>query len=106
MTSFVGALNVGSIKLHMDPKLVTNIATTPKNYDYDIAYNRSLAKSQETLENYISNNDYLNSKMTIRDENSKLEVKDNGVDFAKGEEIGWFEMGSTIVLVFEGPQET
>lgn len=29
-----------------------------------------------------------------------------GVNFNKGEEIGWFEMGSTIVLIFEGPQET
>ena len=44
--------------------------------------------------------------MKIRDESSKLEITDQGVDFVKGEEIGWFEMGSTIVLVFEGPEDT
>ena len=31
---------------------------------------------------------------------------DQGVTFVKGETIGWFEMGSTIVLIFEGPQDT
>ena len=29
-----------------------------------------------------------------------------GVSFKKGETTGWFEMGSTIVLIFEGPQDT
>jgi phosphatidylserine decarboxylase len=31
---------------------------------------------------------------------------DTGVSFSKGETTGWFEMGSTIVLIFEGPQDT
>ena len=25
---------------------------------------------------------------------------------SKGDTIGWFEMGSTVVLIFEGPQDT
>lgn len=33
-------------------------------------------------------------------------MSENGVNFVKGEEIGWFEMGSTIVLIFEGPEDT
>jgi hypothetical protein len=32
-----------------------------------------------------------------------LKITEEGVNFLKGEEIGWFEMGSTIVLIFEGP---
>jgi phosphatidylserine decarboxylase len=31
---------------------------------------------------------------------------DDGINILKGEELGWFEMGSTIVLIFEGPQDT
>jgi phosphatidylserine decarboxylase len=37
------------------------------------------------------------------EENWKSE---KGVSFLKGEELGWFEMGSTIVLIFEGPKNT
>lgn len=35
-----------------------------------------------------------------------LSQESDGVNFNKGETIGWFEMGSTIVLIFEGPQDT
>lgn len=33
-------------------------------------------------------------------------MNENGITFAKGETLGWFEMGSTIVLIFEAPPET
>ena len=56
MTSFVGALNVGSIKLNFDPKLTTNTSTTPDQYDYDLSYNRTYEKMKEPLHDYIKNN--------------------------------------------------
>ena len=42
-------------------------------------------------------------KERLPNENWKSE---QGVSLLKGEELGWFEMGSTIVLIFEGPQNT
>ena len=39
----------------------------------------------------------------------KSQLFDNtshGIQLTKGETTGWFEMGSTIVLIFEGPEDT
>jgi len=33
-------------------------------------------------------------------------MDETGISFAKGETLGWFEMGSTVVLIFEAPEET
>lgn len=33
-------------------------------------------------------------------------MKDTGLDLNKGDEVGCFEMGSTVVLVFEGHPNT
>ena len=40
LTSFVGALNVGSIKLNFDPKLKTNQGYARDPYQFDICYNK------------------------------------------------------------------
>lgn len=106
LTSFVGALNVGSIKLNFDPILKTNRSNTPKGYEYDMSYNKKYSKVKDPLETYLVNNCYLDNPVKERSLNQNLEISDSGVDFIKGEEIGMFEMGSTIVLVFEGPENT
>lgn len=59
------------------------------------------------LDKYVSeNSDSKVEKIYHRPADEPLEITENGVNFVKGETIGWFEMGSTIVLIFEGPQNT
>lgn len=68
--ALVGAMNVGSIKLHFDPQISTNKFTP------------ILKKSE-----YIKNGEERFYK--------------NGINVKKGEEIGYFTLGSTVVLIFE-----
>ena len=68
---FVGALNVGSIELVFDPELKTN-SKIPKPY-----------------------NPYVFKSFYDGDETNKL------IKLHKGDEIGRFNLGSTIVLLFE-----
>jgi phosphatidylserine decarboxylase len=105
LTSFVGALNVGSIKLNFESNLRTNNYTCAEPYQYDNSYNKKFPKTQGSLEAYLENNFY-DSNIKERPDTDPLQINDTGIDFLKGEETGMFEMGSTIVLVFEGPQDT
>ena len=102
--SFVGALNVGSIKLTFDPELNTNQANPKEPYLYDVPYNKTSPRSGP-LDNLLK--DQSSSRpLAIRSGEEPLAMGEQGVRFNKGETIGWFEMGSTIALIFEGPQET
>ena len=184
--SFVGALNVGSIKLHFDDTLTTNVRKpgmdiyNDRNYttlnELDGAFWKYPVRKQSLGKNFVDSvnpdevfsvDDHLfefdikdmvnprdakksdfvytaasestlpfnvlnsfktaveaeqadtESELKSRELVSKLEqpgssyeqiknftVTQGGVFLRKGEEIGMFEMGSTIVMMFECPQKT
>ena len=87
-TSFVGALNVGSILLDFDSDVVTNVALPKNPYFTDKAYRADMTSP---LDNYLNES----NKETC-----------GSVHFTKGEMTGRFEMGSTIVLIYEVPKST
>lgn len=71
----VGATNVGSIKLSFDEELVTNLKRK-KNVDPHSCYEATYSNASKIL---------------------------GGMPLIKGEEMGGFELGSTVVLCFEAP---
>ena len=97
--SAVGATNVGSIKLDFDEDVVTNQTFCEHPYYYDKNYITNVAAEKATpVGQYLKADSFEKEKDIVGDSTA--------LTFEKGELTGRFEMGSTIVLVFECDQKT
>ncbi len=108
----VGATNVGSIVVNFDNSLVTNVKPPkkPKKKPVKKDDKKEEEKKEETPVEPGQATDVKEEVKVVSTPEGEEEVKlqvsvrryqEGGLDIQKGEEIGYFQMGSTIILVFE-----
>ena len=92
--TFVGALNIGSMHFHFDPEVESNFSN-PHKSDY------SLKKDYQSKLQPNPTITQLESQWTKIHGNTQ---EARGIFIEKGKEMGMFNFGSTVVLIFTAPK--